>query len=203
MIKSTLGIILLTTLYGCASTQQITLSSDELKPLKQYAKVTSVTTDGFSVDISKVTDLRENQRHVGQAYTGFTDKKTDIDFNLPLESLVKEQLKMALKQRGIGISTSGEYTLNAEIEKFWLEEITTGLGPREYECEVKMNFNLNTKAQVKSQWSGSFWSKITSGTQNQTGLDKKTATIASCLNQVVEKLIRDKLLQSLTQMRIK
>jgi len=203
MIKSTLGIILLTTLLGCASTQQITLSSDELKPLKQYAKITSVTTDGFSVDIAQVTDLRENQKNIGLAYTGFTDNKTPVDFHVPLGSLVKEHLKKAFKQRGIGVSTTGEYILSAQIEKFWLEEITKGLGPREYECEVKMNFNINTKGQVKSQWSGSFWSKITSGTQNQEGLDKKSATIASCLNQVVEKLIRDKPLQSLTQMRIK
>ncbi len=203
MIKSTLGMILLTTLLGCASTQQITLSSDDLKPLKQYAKITSVTTDGFSLDISQVTDLRENKKVIGQAYTGFTDSKTAIEFNESLETLVKKQLKQALKQRGIGVSTSGEYILSAQIEKFWLEEITTGLGPREYECEVKMNFNINTTAQVKSKWSGSFWSKITSGTENQEGRDKKSATIASCLNQVVEKLIRDKPLQSLTQMRIK
>ena len=203
MIKFTQVITLLTLLAGCASTQQITLSSGELKPMKQYAKMTKVITDGFSLNISKVTDQRENRNSIGQAYTGFTDKKTSIAFNEPLEMLVKEQLEIAFKQRGIGISSPGEYTLEAQIEDFWLEEITTGLGPREYECEIKMKFNLDTVAQVKSQWSGSFWAKITSGTENQEGLDKKSSTIASCLNQVVEKLILDKKLQSLTGLRIK
>lgn len=197
--------LLLTLLASCASVKKVTLEKDSLIPMQQYSKTSTVVTDGLTLELGNFQDLRSNEinkKHIGKTYTGFGDEPTPVEFENTLEEVLKEQVKDGLKKRGISISSIGEFTLNAGIEKYWLEEITKGLGPREYECTVKIKFDLQSNENSGTKWFGSFSSKVSSGTQSQEGLDKKSSTLASCMNQILEALIQEEKFQEITRISL-
>jgi len=199
---------LLSSLISCASVKKVTLNDNDFTPMKEYAKVTPVVTDGFSLVLGHFEDLRNfekkniKDKQIGNNYTGFLDEPTPIEFSTPLTEALKKQVASGLIKRGFSISEKGEFTLNAKIENYWLEEITKGIGPHEYQCNVKIKFDLLSNEKAGTKWFSTFSSSITSGTQSQTGLDKKTSTLASCVNQILEALIHEVNFQRITRINI-
>ena len=192
MNRFTFLILLSTLVASCASQKRITLNDQAFTPLKEYSKVTTLATDGFSMEVSEVQDLREKKDSVGLIYTGMLDEVTPLELLGSLESFITSQLSSGLKKRGISTSAEGAFQLKTKVEKLWLEESTSGLGPRVMDCEAKLAFELWEEGKTKPRWFGSFWAKASSGSQVEYGVEKKEATIASCMNEVIEQLVHEK-----------
>ncbi len=195
--------LLLTLLGSCASQKRITLNDKGFIPLKDYAKVSTLTTNGFSILVGEVQDLREKKDSVGLTYTGMLDEVTPLDFSSSAEGFVANQLSAGLAKRGISTSSAAPFTLKTKIEKLWLEESTTGLGPRVMECEAKLAFELWEEGKTKPRWFGSFWAKASSGSQVDYGVEKKEATYASCINELLEQFVHDKNFLKVTGAKLK
>ncbi len=196
-------LLFMTALTSCAS-HDLILKKEKLTPFKQFSRVTKVATDGFSIHVEKFVDKREKRESVGEGITGFFSELTPIQFEDSLESFVLAQMKSGLKERGFSVSsvTGGDFDLKGEIEEFWIEETTVGLGPEEAECRVKMNLALWDRVKSTPLWNGSFRVKLNSGGKMWDGGEKFAPTVASCMNEVLEQLIRKKNFQEATGIRV-
>lgn len=179
-------IAMLFVMVGCAS-QSLTLKQTELTPYKDANQLTRLNGVAAPIQIISVEDKRSTNVY-GSAYTGVQYQKTPLVFDASLDSLIRDYMKTAFSHRDIVLSQDSGTPLQVNVEELWVEEVIEQFQPEKAKCSVKLSFHINKPAK---KWSGSYWAEYTSPGDMGDGTEKLTPTLASCLNEVVEKLIKD------------
>lgn len=180
-------LLLLLTLVSCA-TQKMVLEERNLLPYKESSQQTKLTGNELPLNIVSVVDKR-TRPEVGMAHTGVQYAKTPIYFDKSIQSIVKNYFINALEMRNVHVNDSAIIPLTIEINHFWVEEVIEKFNPEKAKCHIDMSFHLMTNTK---KWSGNYWAKFTSGGDLSDGTERIAPTLGSCLNEIVEQLIKDK-----------
>ncbi len=172
---------------SCAQ-HQITLKSEEVVPFNEFSKVSRVGSGLKTISISSTTDNREKKDQVGMALTGVKYKETPIVINSVVSDYVKEYLILSLTDRGFAINNIDGIGLDVVINELWVEEVIEKYQPEKAKCKANFTFYLK---EGNVAWNGNYWTEIVSPGDLSDGTEKIAPTFASCLNEVVEKLVKD------------
>ncbi len=179
-------IFLLVFMLSCA-TQTLSLKESSLLPYKEASQVSRISEGLKPVKITKVLDKREH-RGFGKAFTGVQYAETPIMFDQEMSTLVKDYFTNSLHARGIVFAENG-VPLEITVNKIWVEEVIEKFSPELARCHVDMEFHINLESK---KWSGDYWTKFTSPGDLADGTERLAPTLASCLNEISEKLVNDK-----------
>lgn len=180
-------LVVLLLFVSCAQSQ-IRLKSEEVVPFSEFSKMSRVGTNLKTVSIVSVTDNRENKNHIGMALTGVKYSKTPIVIDSPVSQYVKEYLIMGLTNRGFSVNDMDGVNLEVVINELWVEELIEKYQPEKAKCKANITVYLK---ENNTSWNGNYWTEIISPGDLGDGTEKLAPTFASCLNEVVEKLVKD------------
>lgn len=172
---------------SCAQ-QRITLRTEEIVPFDEFSEVTHTGQGLKTISISSLTDNREKKDLIGTALTGVKYTKTPIVMGATVSDYMKEYLTHALTERGFAVNDMDGVNFEVVINELWVEEVIEKYQPEKAKC--KANFTFYTKVGDVA-WNGNYWTEIISPGDLADGTSKIAPTFASCLNQVVEKLVKD------------
>lgn len=174
-------------LVGCA-TESLVLKSKDLLPYKESAQLTKLDMGKLKpITISKIVDKRKTNSY-GSAYTGVQYQKTPLYMDLSLDKFLKTYLIDAFSIRNLIIENEAEVALEIEVNEMWVEEVIEDFQPEKARCKMNMAFHINLSDK---KWSGEYWSEFTSSGDLSDGTERLAPTMASCLNETVEKLVKD------------
>lgn len=194
--------LLLTVLFTSCATKVVIIKTEGLVPLKDFAKVTYVSGNDFDFKMGTFSDERQIKDSIGIAHTGARDEKTPIQSDIPLTDYVSSRLNSLMEKRGFIIKDESQYTLSGEIKEFWISETAGAIFDERSHCNVKLAIALKTEKKGAVNWLGEFSVKATSKSTigDTTTLDGNM--MESCMNLIVEKIIRDPRLQNLARIRL-
>lgn len=185
-------LVLMSLLLSCASSTY-TIKKNELVPYKESSHVSKVLGKTKTIRIIELVDKREVLQ-LGEAFTGVEYQKTpvslDEDFNLFLKKYFKESLEI----RDIVETDMADLELQIVVHEVWVKEVIERFQAERAMCRVSMSFHLKGP---REKWSGNFWTEFTSAGDLSDGSERLAPTLASCLNDIVEKLVRDEKFKNL------
>lgn len=171
---------------SCASSTYI-LNKKDILPYKEKNTLTQIDKEIKTFKIAQIRDLRKNT-HYGMAYTGVEYLKTPIIIDGTLETFIKDFFEDAFEMRKINTSNDSHRELKIDIKEIWVEEVIEKFKPERAKCRVDIVFHLENE---KLKWNGNYWTEYMSAGDLSDGTQRLAPTLASCLNQVVEKLVND------------
>ena len=179
--------LLLAGLVSC-SVAQVNLNSNEILPYKESSQVTRVQEKLKPIRINSVKDNRE-EKIFGHAFTGVQYTKTPILFEKSADDIVKDLIADSLEARNIIVHDEAQTaTLDIEINQMWVEEVIEEFQPEKAKCNLDLSFHITTD---NKKWSGEFQTEFISGGDLSDGTERLAPTLASCFNELVEKLVSD------------
>ncbi|HXH75939.1 MAG TPA: hypothetical protein VNJ08_13290 [Bacteriovoracaceae bacterium] len=194
-------ILILISLVSCAS-KKLIYNPNELKPLSEMSKVTSIKINGFSIAVEPFVDLREIRDSAGRGYTGMFNTETPAYLEGGIEAYVQNRLLQGFQKRGLRVDQTSEYLLRGKIVEFWIDEQTTGMSPEQSVCYVKFDMALFKKGNAVPEWYGITWVKAASKATFLDTTNENGHTMDSCMNIVLEKFIREKNFQQITGIKL-
>lgn len=184
---------ILLSLVAC-SMAKVEINSNDLLPYKESSQVTKLSQQLKPVRIDMVEDKRED-KSFGFAYTGVQYVKSPVEMGVPLDMLMKDLTTDAFEKRNLVIDNRPESLgMEIEVNKFWVEEVIEEFQPEKARCKVDLAFHINGE---KSKWSGQYWTEFTSAGDLSDGTTRLAPTLASCFNEVMEKLVNDNKFQEI------
>jgi uncharacterized lipoprotein YajG len=173
-------------LVSCSTSNYI-LEEQDILPYKETNSLTrsNQTLKPFKINIIK--DMRKDITY-GNAYTGVKYQKTPIVLSSTVQAFTKDFFNSAFEMRNIHTSEESSINLNIDIKEIWVEEIIEKFQPEKAKCRVEMVFHIENE---NKEWNGSYWTEYLSAGDLSDGTERLAPTLASCLNQLVEKLVND------------
>lgn len=182
-MKNFLLVMVVVLISSCAQ-NQIVLSGKEL-PYTTSASVTPVVMGTKNLEIVEVVDNREN-KDVGIARTGVQYRETPVKLAQDMDAFVKDFFQTALYKRNIMLTDEAPIKLQIIINKLWLSEVLNN--NEAAKCEANFSFIAHEKDRT---WKGNVWTEYQSRGDLSDGTDKLGPTLATCMNNIVEKLVTD------------
>lgn len=183
---------------SCAYTG-VELVPDKMKPMVDFEKVTMVGGNALAFDITTVSDGRSDKSNIGFAKTGLSNAATPINVQGGVETYVKSRLVSGLKKRGVSLRADSAAELRVKILELKLTEEIDGQGPAERSvCQVKLQLDMHFDKEPLPKWSGQVAVKANSKGTIFDATDLGGPMLESCMNEFVEKLIREPKFQALT-----
>tara|TARA_R110000868_G_scaffold61524_2_gene186942 strand:- start:2128 stop:2724 length:597 start_codon:yes stop_codon:yes gene_type:complete len=186
---------------SCAYTS-MELIPEKMQPLEDFGAKTMVNGNTLIFSIEKVVDERQDRNSVGLGKTGVSNLATPIHVQGGATNYVSVKLINGLKQRGISLTPSSENKLITRIDELWVGETSDGkVGEKSY-CKIKLHFDLFLAGETLAKWSGDV---SVSASSNGTLLDATSLNakmLESCMNELLEKLIREPSFQNITGISI-
>jgi hypothetical protein len=179
-------ILILLILASC-STSNYLLKEKDILPYKETNNLTRSNQELKAFKINVIKDMRRDVSF-GNAYTGVKYQKTPIVMNSTVQTFTKVFFNSAFAMRNIHTSEDAQINLNIDIKEIWVEEVIEKFQPEKAKCRVEMIFHIDSP---KKQWNGSYWTEFLSAGDLSDGTERLGPTLASCLNQLVEKLVND------------
>ena len=169
-----------------------------MKPLEDFSTKTMVNGNTLIFAIGDVSDKRQDTSSVGAGKTGVSNLATPIHVQGGATNYVAIKLTQGLKQRGISLTPTSDNILKTRIDELWVGETSDGkVGEKSY-CKIKLHFDLLIGNELPAKWSGEV---SVAASSNGTLLDATSLNakmLESCMNEALEKLIREPNFQSLT-----
>ena len=187
LVGDTMKITLMLLMVGmisCAQ-QEIKLSGDD-RPYGSSNEVTPVRMATKNIQIAEVTDARE-KTDIGVARTGLQYRETPVRLNQEFTQFMREYFTDAFYKRNIMVESEAEIVLSIVVNQLWLSEVLNN--NEAAKCEVNLSLSAN---EGKRSWKGNVWTEYVSKGDLSDGTDKLGPTLATCLNNAVEKLVKDK-----------
>jgi hypothetical protein len=181
-----LNLLLFFILTGCAADSYV-LKKNHLLPYKESSQITKLSQEAPLVELISVDDIRPNQS-VGFAFTGVEYKQTPIYLESSISNLVSEYLSSALEVRNIELVKSSKIKMKVEIKKFRVFEVIEKMQPERAKCELELSFKISNGSK---NWSGSYLTEFLSGGDMTDATERLAPTMASCLNDLIEKMVND------------
>lgn len=186
------------TVASCAYTG-VELVPEKMKPMVDFEKVTMVSGNKLAFDITQITDERGEKGNIGFAKTGVSNVATPINIQGGVEEYVKGRLVNGLKKRGVALRPQSEAELRIKILDLKILEEIDGQGPAERSaCVVKLQLNMHFNQDPLPKWTGEIAVKANSKGTIFDATDLGGPMLESCMNEFVEKLIREPKFQGLT-----
>ena len=179
-------LILATFLVSC-STATYQLNNQNILPYKEESTITKIDFKHKPIKIGQIKDLRKDLS-IGYAYTGVNYHKTPIIVSNSLQSFVSEQVENLFDMRDILLSENANLTLDIDVKDIQVSEVIEKYKPERAKCRVELDFHLLSDGD---RWEGSFWTEYLSAGDLSDGTERLEPTLASCFNQVIEKLVND------------
>lgn len=173
-------------LVSCAATS-IVVKQNELVPYRDSAKISKVPAGSASLQIESIRDLRASQ-DMGFAYTGVKYQKTPVLLETSIEDLVLNYLSEQLELRNIEVLSEDSTKLEVSIITFQVYEFIEKFKPERAKCEVQLEFKIQDGAKT---WDGNYSVEYTSAGDLTDGTKRLAPTLASCMNNLTEKLMKD------------
>ncbi len=180
-------LVFLAILASCAMESYL-LKEEELRPYKDMAQVTHIDKATKSIQLRSIQDSRQRPG-IGMALTGVKYKKTPVVLAQDLNFFLKDYLHSELENRNVMIDRTSSLILDVVINELWVDEVVEKHQPEKEKCKVDLTFNIE---MTNKKWSGQFWTEYTSAGDLTDGTERLAPTFASCLNEVVEKLVNHK-----------
>ncbi len=194
-------ILSLVFLTSCAYTS-MELIPEKMRPLEDFGTKTMVSGNTLIFSIAKVVDERQDTSSVGLGKTGASNLATPIHVQGGATHYVSYKLENGLKQRGISLNAKSENKLVTRIDELWVGEMVDGkVGEKSY-CKIKLHFDLFLADETLAKWSGDI---SVSASSNGTLFDATSLNarmLESCMNELLEKLIREPSFQTITGLSI-
>jgi uncharacterized lipoprotein YajG len=173
-------------LSSCAHTN-LTLDQNEFKPFKEYQSKTEFPSGSEVLDM-KVIDSRESKQFLGMGKTGASYSDTPLTMPQGASVFISNYFTENLKARGLSLAGSSNVELEIIINKLWVDELIEKYKGERAKCNVE--FQVYGKKELET-FKGSYWTTITSGGDLTDGTDLLAPTLASCLNEAIEKIVND------------
>jgi uncharacterized lipoprotein YajG len=179
-------LLLFAVITSCAQ-PKLYLNKEEAIPLKEYSNKTNIRTSK-SITIKMITDSRKEKQYIGMAKTGVSYSPTPLELTEPFEVYLKSYLSNALIERGAIVNDAGEIQLEFVVNELWVDELIEKYQPEKAKCKT----NITVYTSIGStNWSGNFWTEIISPGDLADATERLAPTLASCMNEIVEKLVKD------------
>lgn len=173
-------------MFGCA-VSSIIVKKTELRPYKDSSKVSKLDPSEVNLTIDSIRDLRAS-KDMGFAYTGVKYAKTPIRLEQPIEMLLDEYFTEKLELRNIEVLSDSAVKLSISIINFQVYELIEQFKPERAKCELQIEFSILHNAK---SWIGNYATEYLSAGDITDGTERLAPTMASCLNNLTEKLIND------------
>ncbi len=184
-------IILMTSasaIFVSCATSSLTLSKSDLVPFDNFQKTTKVNAKTKLISLNSITDNRDQNYAIGTAYTGISYDKTRVSLSEPLEVYLNDYVKREFASRNLVISKEGTAQLTIVVNELWVKELIEKFKPERAVCKANFTFYMQSP---NAKWEGNIWTEITSPGDMGDGTEKIAPTLASCLNTIMEKLVRE------------
>jgi uncharacterized lipoprotein YajG len=192
LMKFLLPLLLIT---GCAS-RSIILKQNSLLPYKEMSQVTKVPFNTKTVTLTKIHDSRE-VKTFGKGFTGVQYEETPVVVDTSFNQFFDDYLVNALELRNIVVaSDGGALELEVDVRELWVEEIIDKFKAEKARCRANLTFHVKKQEE---KWSGNFWTEFTSAGDLSSGSERLAPTLASCMNEIVEKLVVHKEFKNIIQ----
>jgi len=173
-------------LYSCAHTN-LSLDQNDFKPFKEYQSKTEFPAGSDVLDV-KVIDSRESKQFLGMGKTGASYSDTPLTTPQGASTFISNYFTENLKARGLSLAGDSSVELEIIINKLWVDELIEKYKGERAQCNI--DFQVYGKKELET-FKGSYWAKITSGGDLSDGTDLLSPTLASCLNEAIEKIVND------------
>lgn len=185
-MKALFNLNLFVLLLSC-STGQYALKQNELLPYKEFSQITKNVEELKPFKLNLIQDKRDRLA-VGKAYTGVKYNETPVTLTVPVKDYVQSFLVAAFEMRNIPTDSTADLTMQVEINHIWVEEVIEKFKPELAKCKVDFSFYIGGE---NKKWAGNFWTELTSAGDLSDGTERLAPTLASCMNNLVEKLVSD------------
>lgn len=179
-------LIFLLMVTSCASSN-ILIKKEELVPYKDSSQITKVNQGKMELTIQSVSDLRAS-KDIGFALTGVQYTKTPLLIDKPVEVFIQDYISDQLELRNIEVLNDSPTRMEISIVNFQVYELAEKFQPEKAKCELQLDFKMNQNAK---SWNGSYATEYTSAGDMKDGTTRIAPTMASCFNNLVEKMIND------------
>jgi uncharacterized lipoprotein YajG len=188
--------LLLLLLTSCA-VNSYKLQKEKMTPYE--VEITRIEQKVTPLEISEVMDKRGKQ-DLGTAYTGVQYSATPIELDVPLTLFVKDYMNESLQKRNIPVVTQSDIKLAIQIEEFSIGELIEKMKPERAKCQIQFRVLME---RPKGTFSGNYRVEyISAGNTAENGTKKLEPTLATCLNDITEKLIQDPKFQNFVTQRM-
>ncbi len=172
---------------GSCATSKIPISNEELLPYKEANQLTKLGQLTKAIHLKNV-ELKNPSESLGIGHTGVTYDRTPIVFASQPSEALRSFLTRALEMRNVLLDNEAETVMEVYFEEVKVNEVIEKFQGEKAKCSVKANFFIEDK---NKKWSGKFFAEFLSASDLREGTERLAPTLASCLNEVVEKLIND------------
>lgn len=179
---------------SCAS-RSIILKQNSLLPYKEMSQVTKLPYSSKAIALVKINDHRESE-FFGKGLTGVQYAETPIVTDVSFQKFFEDYLIAALEMRNVIVTDQASLGLEVDVKELWVEEVINKFQPEKAKCRANLTFHLKDSSQ---KWSGNFWTEFTSAGDLSDGSERLAPTLASCMNEIIEKLVESKDLKSIIQ----
>ncbi len=186
-------------LWGCAYVG-VELVPQKMQPLPDFAEVTMVSGNHTPFAVTDFEDVRPIQDRVGEAKTGLSNTTTPIVLQGSTSDYVRERIETGLRKRGVAIRADSSLQLRGRIVELWVNEIvdSKNTGTERSQCHVKLNLEFFGQTQKLPLWSGEIVVTAASKATFLDTTDLNGPMLESCMNEVLEKLVREEKFHSVT-----
>ena len=174
-------------LFTACSSQTVKVEPADLLPYKDSSAVTKLDPGLASLALESVRDMRAS-KEMGFAYTGVKYSKTPIVLSSSLEEFLTDYFIDQLEMRNVEVLNDSPTKLTVSVVNFQVYELVEQFKPERAKCELQIDFELNQDAK---KWSGSFATEYVSAGDITDGTERLAPSMASCLNNLTEKMIND------------
>lgn len=180
---------LLVFITSCATRTKVVLDNTKMIPFKDETKVTVLSKQVKALQIVSVIDQRD-MAHIGEARTGFRYKKIPVYLSQELKTFLEQKLVSEFSQRGVTLTTEeAPLKLIVTVNSFWVEEYFPEKKAAEAaRCNVNLNFDIQGASR---KFLMNAWQEYTSPGKFINGTDLLAPTLATCLNDVIEQVIKN------------
>lgn len=182
-------VLLIVVLCSCAVMEKIEIKKEEVVPFKEYSTVTYAKKSVDQFEITEVIDARPTKEVIGEGLLGVYFTKTPVYFYKEMTSFLKDYFYSSFEARNFKVVDSSNNRLRIIVEELEVKELIEKFKPERALCHVRVNFEFTKKTK---QTNISTYVKIISKGDMGDGTQKLAPTLASCLNEIVEKLVGSK-----------
>lgn len=181
-------ILIAVTLISCAKVNLVKIQKEELNAYSEFNRITFASSETASFEIVDVIDARIDKDHIGEALVGIYFEKTPVALYKDTSSFIKDYFYSSLSARNFTLVEGSENQVTIIINKLWVDELIEKFKPERAKCVVDLSFNMKN---AKGESSIKLWNTVISKGDLGDATEKLAPTLASCLNEAVEKLVKN------------
>ena len=175
-------------LVSCATSTHY-MKQSELRPYKKSSKVTkTILGETQGMKLVSIEDKRKTSSY-GKAFTGLRYDENDVLMNVGFDKFMRDFIVNSFEMRNLVIDDQAKLVLRVEVHQLWVEEVIEKFKAERAKCRVDLVFHIDAP---KAKWSGQYITEFISAGDMTDGTARLAPTLASCMNDAIEKLVLDK-----------